>query len=210
MNKVEFKNVTLSYGNNTIVRDFSLSIMEREIVGIIGPSGCGKTTIARALCGLMNPDSGEIYMDGRPFTVDEVRFFDVAFRDPTMTYPIYRAESKSILEMLLDRDERNRPFRTEPLPEQASPETLQEALSGETQPQVQEAAPVGATNFHITDDHLGEGSRKTKFAWNVAAIRTLKAIEAEGRQATPEEQEILSRYVGWGGMPQAFDGHNAS
>ena len=66
MNKVEFKNVTLSYGKNTIVRDFSLSIMEREIVGIIGPSGCGKTTIARALCGLMNPDSGEIYMDGQP------------------------------------------------------------------------------------------------------------------------------------------------
>ena len=56
-----------------------------------------------------------IYMDNRPFTVDEVRFFDVTFRDPAMVYPIFRAESKTILGPLLDRDERNRPFRTEPL-----------------------------------------------------------------------------------------------
>ena len=57
-----------------------------------------------------------MYMDGRPFIVDEVRFYDVAFRDPTMTYPIFRAESKTILEGLLDRDERNWPYRTTPLP----------------------------------------------------------------------------------------------
>jgi N12 class adenine-specific DNA methylase len=60
-------------------------------------------------------------------------------------------------------------------------------------------------NFRITDDHLGEGGQKTKFGYNLAAIRTLKQIEAEGRHATPEEQETLSRYVGWGGIPQAFD-----
>ena len=63
-------------------------------------------------------------------------------------------------------------------------------------------------NFRITDDHLGEGGAKTKFRNNVAAIQTLKQVEAEGRLATPEEQEILSRYVGWGGLPQAFDGNN--
>ena len=65
-------------------------------------------------------------------------------------------------------------------------------------------------NFRITDDHLGEGGAKAKYGYNVAAIRILKTIEAEGRFATPEEQEILSRYVGWGGIPQAFDGENAS
>ena len=63
-------------------------------------------------------------------------------------------------------------------------------------------------NFHITDDNLGVGGDKTKYQYNVAAIRTLKQIEAESRLATPEEQEILSRYVGWGGLAQAFDPDN--
>ena len=60
-------------------------------------------------------------------------------------------------------------------------------------------------NFRITDDHLGEGGAKTKFRNNVAAIQILKKIESEERLATPEEQEILSRYVGWGGLADAFD-----
>ena len=63
-------------------------------------------------------------------------------------------------------------------------------------------------NFRITDDHLGEGGAKAKFHNNVAAIRTLREIEFDNRLATPEEQEILSRYVGWGGLPQAFDENN--
>ena len=62
-----------------------------------------------------------------------------------------------------------------------------------------------AGNFHITDDHLGEGGPKEKYRRNVEAIRTLKAIELEGRGATEAEQEVLSRYVGWGGLPQVFD-----
>ena len=66
-----------------------------------------------------------------------------------------------------------------------------------------------AQNFHITDDHLGEGGAKTKYAFNIDAIQTLKQIESEGRQATPQEQETLSKYIGWGGIPQAFDGNNA-
>lgn len=60
-------------------------------------------------------------------------------------------------------------------------------------------------NFHITDDNLGAGGEKTKYQYNVTAIRTLKQIEGEGRLATPEEQEVLSRYVGWGGISKAFD-----
>lgn len=63
-------------------------------------------------------------------------------------------------------------------------------------------------NFHITDPDLGAGGQKTKYQNNVAAIRLLKDLEAQGRSATPEEQEALSRYVGWGGIPQAFDEAN--
>ena len=72
---------------------------------------------------------------------------------------------------------------------------------------LEEAPP---RNFHITDDHLGEGGSKAKFRANLDAIKTLKTIEAEGRSATPEEQEILSRYIGWGGLADAFDANKAA
>ena len=62
-----------------------------------------------------------------------------------------------------------------------------------------------AENFHITDDHLGEGGPKAKYQANVAAIKLLKYLEETTGQATPEQQEVLSRYVGWGGVPDAFD-----
>ncbi|MED9973846.1 MAG: hypothetical protein UE505_02490, partial [Streptococcus salivarius] len=62
-----------------------------------------------------------------------------------------------------------------------------------------------AQNFRITDEHLGEGGPKAKFQANVNAIRLLKELESAGQQASPEQQEILSRYVGWGGIPDAFD-----
>ena len=62
-----------------------------------------------------------------------------------------------------------------------------------------------AQNFHITDDHLGEGGPKAKFQANVNAIRLLKELETTGQQAISEQQEVLSRYVGWGGLPDAFD-----
>ena len=62
-----------------------------------------------------------------------------------------------------------------------------------------------AENFRITDDHLGEGGPKAKYQANVAAIKLLKYLEETTGQATPEQQEVLSRYVGWGGVPEAFD-----
>ena len=65
--------------------------------------------------------------------------------------------------------------------------------------------PEAAGNFHITDDHLGEGGAKQKYARNVEAIRTLFQLEQEHRGATAEEQQILSQYVGWGGLPDVFD-----
>lgn len=85
-------------------------------------------------------------------------------------------------------------FEDEELPDMDEPEPEQ-SLKPVLPPQ----------NFRITNDHLGEGGPKTKFGYNLAAIRTLKQIEAENRYSTPEEQEILSRYTGWGGIPQAFD-----
>ena len=62
-----------------------------------------------------------------------------------------------------------------------------------------------AQNFHISDDHLGEGGPKAKYQANVAAIKLLKHLEETTGQATPEQQEVLSRYVGWGGLADAFD-----
>ena len=64
---------------------------------------------------------------------------------------------------------------------------------------------IQATNFHITDDELGQGTPKEKFRANIMAIQLLKKCKDENRNATPEEQEILSRYVGWGGLADAFD-----
>lgn len=98
-------------------------------------------------------------------------------------------------------------------------EMLSQVLTGDWEPltpsaeenkTVQErsvAAPdkSNAVNFHISDDRLGEGSPKEKFQRNVAAIKLLEQIEGESRYATPEEQQILSQYVGWGGLADAFD-----
>ena len=75
---------------------------------------------------------------------------------------------------------------------------LDEALNAES-------APEAAGNFHITDEHLGEGGAKQKYARNIAAIRTLFQLEQEHRGATVEEQQVLSQYVGWGGLADAFD-----
>jgi adenine-specific DNA methylase len=67
---------------------------------------------------------------------------------------------------------------------------------------------LATSNFRITDDNLGEGGAKKKFWNNIEAIHILKGLEHENRNATPEEKEYLSRYVGWGGIPQAFDEEN--
>ena len=76
--------------------------------------------------------------------------------------------------------------------------TLDEALNAEP-------APEPAGNFHITDDDLGVGGPKQKYARNIEAIRTLVKLEQEHRGATVEEQQVLSQYVGWGGLADAFD-----
>ena len=90
------------------------------------------------------------------------------------------------------------------------PEVLEVIRKLETAIQTKEISDIPAINFHITNDHLGEGGAKAKFRANMDAIRVLKELEFDGRNATPEEQEILSQYVGWGGLADAFDENKAS
>ena len=171
-----------------------------------------------------------IRLDGKDFTVETVGTLNIQLRDPDEVYPIARSESKENLERLLrqpgnihlhnltvnltpahEPDEDKPPLTDEELDErpistvmdgkvQTFPDAaaLDEALNAEP-------APEPAGNFRITDDHLGEGGAKQKYARNIEAIRTLFKLEREHRGATPEEQQVLSQYVGWGGLADAFD-----
>ena len=171
-----------------------------------------------------------IRLDGKDFTVETVGTLNIQLRDPDEVYPVARSESKENLERLLrqpgnihlhnltvnltpahEPDEDKPPLTDEELDElpistvmdgkvQTFPDAaaLDEALNAEP-------APEPAGNFRITDDHLGEGGAKQKYARNIEAIRTLFKLKREHRGATPEEQQVLSQYVGWGGLADAFD-----
>ena len=236
--------------------------------------------------------------DGKPFIIERIGLFDISLRDPTLLYPISRAESRESFARLMERypqpeqastytektvavypgDKNNLPYDVEirtlrfdepehdpPSAEPVEPEppamSEEEALileqegraalseMGEFVPDFDDAIsqaeideppahrpavsiPIDgewqdfpsvaaaeqaayadfkaashrdAQNFHITDDALGVGGAKAKFRANMAAIRLLQELEFEGLQASPEQQEILSRYVGWGGLADAFD-----
>ena len=161
-----------------------------------------------------------VYLDDTAFEITEVGLFDVQLRDPTLSYPIFRAESKERLMDLLQHDERNQSVldRDVPNDKQFSTETVA-IYPGEKNnlpydvviqsirtdnPEPDKPKPE-LHNFRITDDHLGEGGAKAKFRMNMDAINLLKELELDGRQATPEEQEVLAKYVGWGGLADAFD-----
>ena len=125
-----------------------------------------------------------IRLDGKDFTVETVGTLNIQLRDPDEVYPVARSESKENLERLLRQ------------PGNIHLHNLTVNLT---------PAPEPAGNFHITDDHLGEGGAKLKYARNIEAIRTLFQLEQEHRGATAEEQQVLSQYVGWGGLADAFD-----
>ena len=221
-----------------------------------------------------------VYLEnGKPYIIESIGVFDITLSDPTLFYPISRAESRESFARLMERypqpektaaentavpekepkpayteetvavypgDKNNLPYDVEirtlrfdepehdpPSAEPAEPEppamSEEEALlleqegraalseMGEFVPDPDDATlqaeidepPVPqkppAENFRIMDDDLGKGSAKEKFWRNIKAIATLKQIETEGRNATPEEQHILSQYVGWGGLADAFD-----
>ena len=236
--------------------------------------------------------------DGKPFIIESIGLFDISLRDPSLRYPVSRAESRESFARLMERypqpeqapayteqtvavypaDKNHLPYDVEirtlrfdepehdpPSAEPAEPEPpamseeerlilehegraalsemgefvpdFDDAISqaeideppahrhavsipvdGEWQgfPSVAAAEQAAyadfkaashrdAQNFHITDDALGVGGAKAKFRANMAAINLLKELEFEGLQASPEQQEILSRYVGWGGLADAFD-----
>ena len=125
-----------------------------------------------------------IRLDGKDFTVETVGSLNIQLRDPDEVYPVARSESKENLERLLRQ------------PGNIHLHNLTVNLT---------PAPEPAGNFRITDDHLGEGGAKQKYARNIQAIRTLFKLEQEHRGATAEEQQALSQYVGWGGLSDAFD-----
>ena len=220
-----------------------------------------------------------VYLEnGKPFIIESIGLFDISLRDPSLRYPVSRAESRESFARLMERypqpektaaentavpekepnhtyteetvavypaDKNNLPYDVEirtlrfdepehdpPSAEPAEPEppamSEEEALlleqegraalseMGEFVPDPDDAisqaeidepfAPLPpAENFRILDDNLGKGGAKEKFWRNIKAIATLKQIESENRNATPEEQHILSQYVGWGGLADAFD-----
>lgn len=142
-----------------------------------------------------------VYIEGTAYKITEIGMFDVQLRDTSQEYPIFRVENKERFTDMLRRDSGNTAQPATGTEEPVFMET--EVVKNEAD--VQEAPVSEPQNFKITDDHLGEGGPKAKFRMNMNAIATLKQIEAEDRIATPEEQEILSQYVGWGGIPDAFD-----
>lgn len=150
------------------------------------------------------PQQGQaVYLDDTRYVIESVGLFDVYLTDDTQTYPITRVESKERLPSLARLDERNNPLFVVPAQESV-PISVEPDVTVE-QAAIPESAALPAENFHITDDHLGEGGPKTKFRRNLDAIRLLKELELDNRQASAEEQEILSQYVGWGGLADAFD-----
>ena len=205
-----------------------------------------------------------VYLEnGKPFIIERIGLFDISLRDPSLLYPISRAESRESFARLMERypqpektatentsvpekepkpayteetvavypgDKNNLPYdveiRTlrfdEPEPPSfeevvdANPISVQAGGEWQTFPNREAAEKAmyeeykdnlrrNAENFRITDDELGVGGAKAKFRANMAAINLLKELEFEGLQASPEQQEILSRYVGWGGLADAFD-----
>lgn len=135
----------------------------------------------------------EIIIDNRKYLIESIGKIsgDVSLRDITFQnnvgFPINRVEKISYIQKLLEQE------KTE-LPPEEKTETL----------------ATDRHNFRITDDAIGIGGAKEKFRNNMAAINLLHELEIENRLATPEEQEVLSRYVGWGGLSMAFDEHNAA
>ena len=164
------------------------------------------------------PRESTYEIDGRRFIVDSVNldFGSVSLQDVTFQnatgFPIFRSESIEFMRRLVEISEEQ---RNAELP---TGNRVSIPINGEWQefPNTQTAEQAAyeefknnirrnAQNFQITDDHLGEGGAKAKFRMNMDAIKLLKELEFEGAQATPEQQVVLSRYVGWGGLADAFD-----
>ena len=181
------------------------------------------------------PIGMELEIDGRKFVIDSVNYGadEVSLRDVTFQnrqgFPIFRAEHVAFVRSFVEEQQKPLSYTIQPVEVYAAeenhlpydvviqtlhveqPEQSISVPEPEQMPQTdaQTAPPQGnappAQNFRITDDLLGTGGAKAKFRANMDAINLLKKLEFDGRQATPEEQNILSKYVGWGGLADAFD-----
>ena len=135
----------------------------------------------------------EIVIDNRKYLIESIGKIsgDVSLRDITFQnnvgFPINRVEKIEYIKKLLEQEKTDLPSEEKT-----------------------EAPATDRHNFRITDDAIGVGGAKEKFRNNMAAINLLHELEIENRLATPKEQEVLSRYVGWGGLSMAFDEHNAA
>ena len=181
------------------------------------------------------PIGMELEIDGRKFVIDSVNFGtdEVSLRDVTFQnrqgFPIFRAEHIAFVRSFVEEQQKPLSYTIQPVEVYAAeenhlpydvviqtlhveqPEQSISAPEPEQMPQVDvptahpQADTPPAQNFCITDDLLGTGGAKAKFRANMDAINLLKELEFDSRQATPEEQYILSKYVGWGGLADAFD-----
>ena len=140
--------------------------------------------------------SKEILIDNRRYVIESISEIsgDVSMRDMTFAnavgFPINRVEKVGYIRSLLSKAQ-----------EEKQPEKAVSPVPAHSEPR---------HNYRITEDTLGVGGAKEKFRNNMAAINLLHELELENRLATPEEQEILSKYVGWGGLSMAFDENNAA
>ena len=143
----------------------------------------------------------EITIDNRHYPIESIGEIsgDVSMRDITFQnnvgFPINRVEKIGYVRRLLEQEEKELP-----------PE---EKAAAPAKPPVPAYAD-NRHNYHITDDALGVGGAKEKFRNNMAAVNLLHELQLENRLATPEEQETLAKYVGWGGLSMAFDENNAA
>ena len=167
-----------------------------------------------------------VYLDSRPFEITEIGKLNIQLRDPAQPYPIFRSESRESLARLMAQDERNAApdvfqSNTQETAQTDGAQPVSIMIDGKWTefPSVQEAEKASLEEyrnalrrnpptFHITDDNLGTGTLGEKFDRNLAAVRLLKSLEAADRPATAEEQQVLSQYVGWGGMASAFSPNN--
>ncbi|UEB79085.1 DEAD/DEAH box helicase family protein [Clostridium sp. M62/1] len=188
-----------------------------KVQAILHPGPVTQTDLEYARQNLI-PGETTFALDGRTFQVSKleldigrVELQDVTFANAT-GFPIFRVEPISVIRQHLEQEpEPARPsFTTEPvavypgdknhLPYDVAIQTLRT-----NEPEPEPSRQPAPENFRITDDNLGAGGPKEKFWRNIKAIATLKQIEQENRHATPEEQHLLSQYVGWGGLADAFD-----
>ena len=151
-------------------------------------------------------------IDGRTFLVDRVdtahgvvNFQDITFVQK-VGFPIFRTEPISFVRKIVEQADPA--TLAPPQPQTDEPPAVLTPPKKKTPNALAYPLDPNGSNYRITDDHIGEGAPLERFQRNLDAIRTLKAIEAENRTATAEEQAVLAQYVGWGGLADFFDEKN--